>query len=55
MKLKDLFLTVEEVAEILHYSPTQIRRFINSGVIPAVKVNGGRKFLIYKQFLEERI
>ena len=48
------FLSVEEVAEILNYSQSQIRRLIKKGVIDAVKVNNGRKFLISKQFIEER-
>lgn len=55
MKVVDEYLTVSEAAELLRYSETHIRRLIHAGIIPAVKVNGGRKFLIIKRLINERI
>ena len=55
MNSKDAFLTVSEAAAMLRYSPTHVRRLVHAGIIPAVKVNGGRKFLIIKHYLTERI
>ena len=40
------FLTVQQVAEILNYSEDRIRVFISSGLLPAMKPFGSRKYLI---------
>lgn len=55
MKLDDDLITVSEAAKMLNYSASQIRRFIKAGVIDAVRVDGGRKYLINKKSLNERM
>lgn len=37
--MKDL-LTVEEAARLLRYSPTTVRAYCRSGVLPAFRVRG---------------
>ena len=42
--LPDEFLTVAQVAEILHRTPKTVRRWIKNGELPAYRI--GRNFII---------
>lgn len=42
-------LTIKEVAELTNYSVVSIHRFIKKGVLRAMRMPNGRKYMIDKQ------
>ena len=46
---------IEEAAEYTKFSKRQLHRWINEGILKTKKINGGRKILIHKKWLDNVI